>query len=185
MRISFLAKKYSRALFNSLAENQREAALASLKSFQQTLARFDELRVVLLSPVVKSDDKMAVIDVLFERLKGMEKKDAPVSLKNFFKVLIELSRIGLFEEIVASYEAEFLASTGVTFLRVEAARSLSEEESRNLNELLSKSFGKKLKVQLTENRAIIGGLRIWRGDELLDASVVSQLHQVRESLIVQ
>jgi F-type H+-transporting ATPase subunit delta len=86
---------------------------------------------------------------------------------------------------VASFEADFLASTGVTFLRVEAARNLSEEESKNLNELLAKSFGKKLKVQLSENRAIIGGLRIWKGDELIDASVVSQLHQVRESLIVQ
>lgn len=185
MRISFLAKKYSRALFNSLAENQREAALASLKLFQQTLSKFNELRVVLLSPVVKSDDKMAVIDALFDRLKGVEKKDPPASLKNFFHVLIELSRIDIFEEIVASYEAEFLASTGVTFLRVETARKLSAEESAKLTELLSKSFGKKLKVQQSENRAIIGGLRIWKGDELIDASVVSQLHQVRESLIVQ
>ncbi len=185
MRISFLSKKYSRALFNSLAENQREAVLTSLKSFQQALAGFEELRVALLSPVVKSDDKMAVIDVLFDKLKLVEKKEAPVSLKNFFKILIGLSRIDLFEEIVASFEADFLASTGVTFLRVEAARNLSEEESKNLNELLAKSFGKKLKVQLSENRAIIGGLRIWKGDELIDASVVSQLHQVRESLIVQ
>jgi F-type H+-transporting ATPase subunit delta len=185
MRISFLAKKYSRALFNSLAENQREGALASLKALQQTLFRFAELRMVLLSPVVKSDDKMSVINVMFERLKGEEKKDPPATLKNFFKVLIELSRVELFEEIVASYEAEFLASTGVTFLRVETARGLSEEELGKLNELLSRSFGKKLKVQLSENRAIIGGLRIWKDDELIDASVISQLHQVRESLIVQ
>jgi F-type H+-transporting ATPase subunit delta len=141
--------------------------------------------MVLLSPVVKSDDKMSVINVMFERLKGEEKKDPPATLKNFFKVLIELSRVELFEEIVASYEAEFLASTGVTFLRVETARGLSEEELGKLNELLSRSFGKKLKVQLSENRAIIGGLRIWKDDELIDASVISQLHQVRESLIVQ
>lgn len=185
MRVSFLAKKYSRALFNSLAENQREAALTSLKLFQQTLASFKELRVILISPVVKSDDKMSVIEVLFDKLKAAEKKDPPAGLKNFFKVLIELSRIDLFDEIVASYESEFLASTGVTFLRVETARPLSEEESVKLNELLSKSFGKKLKVQLSENRSIIGGLRIWKDDELIDASVVSQLHQVRESLIVQ
>jgi F-type H+-transporting ATPase subunit delta len=185
MRISFLAKKYSRALFNSLAESQREAALASLRSFQQALAKFDELRSILLSPVVKSDDKMVVIDVMFDKLKGAEKEESPASLRNFFKVLIELSRVDLFEEIVASYEAEFLASTGVTFLRVEVARNLSVDEAKDLNDLLSKSFGKKLKVQLSENRGIIGGLRIWKGDELIDASVVSQLQQVRESLIVQ
>ena len=185
MRVSSLAKKYTRALFDSLIESEREGVLALLKSFEQVFSKFEEIRFVLLSPVLKSEDKMTAVDLILDRISQESKRKAPDAVRNFFKILIKLSRFGLFVEIVASFEADVLASTGVTFLRVETARSLSEEEERNLTEMLSKSFGKKLKVQLSENRAIIGGLRIWRGDELIDASVVNQLHQVRESLIVQ
>jgi F-type H+-transporting ATPase subunit delta len=185
MRISSLAKRYSRALFDSFSDNQRGGVLSVLKSFLQIFNTFEEIRFALLSPVVTVENKLAVVDIVLKECDRADLKESPEALRNFFKVLLDSARIPIFEQIVAAFEVDVLAASGVTFLRIESARSLSEDEAKNLMDILGASFGKKIKMQLSENQSIIGGLRIWKGDELIDASVINQLQQVRDSLIVQ
>ena len=65
---------------------------------------------------------------------------------------------------------------------ITSAVSLSSEESFRLAEFLKKEFGRALKVQLTIDPQILGGLKIMVGDQMIDQTVVSKLSSIIEKI---
>ncbi|MDR0504385.1 MAG: F0F1 ATP synthase subunit delta, partial [Bifidobacteriaceae bacterium] len=54
-----------------------------------------------------------------------------------------------------------------------------------LEELLSQHYGQSVKANLTIDRAVVGGLTIRLGDDLIDATVLARLGQARRQLATQ
>ena len=65
---------------------------------------------------------------------------------------------------------------------VTSAIELSDTEQRDLTAALSRTFGHELKLQVVVDSALIGGLTVRVGDELIDASVARQLEEARRTL---
>jgi len=65
---------------------------------------------------------------------------------------------------------------------VTSAVELSEDEQRDLEAALGRTFEHEVRLQLVVDPALIGGLTVRVGDELIDASVARQLDEARRKL---
>jgi F-type H+-transporting ATPase subunit delta len=185
MRISYIAKKYSRALLLATSESEHNSLMTTLDELNGLLKQSKELSLALNSPIITTANKTDVIDALLNG--STSKKDATFThkLSRFIRLLMEQNRFNLFNEIVAAFELDILHNKGFKLLKVEVAGDLSEEETSFLNQILTDTFGDKLKINISINSSMVGGLRIWDGDILIDASLINQLNKFKERLLVQ
>jgi len=59
---------------------------------------------------------------------------------------------------------------------------LTDDQAGRLQAGLNALYGRELKVNINVNPTLIGGIRVQVGDEVLDASVVGRLGQLRRQL---
>lgn len=64
---------------------------------------------------------------------------------------------------------------------VESATELTSTESQRVSSDLAKDFGKKLNIRFITNPALLGGLRIKVGDNVLDGSVEGRLDRLSKA----
>jgi F-type H+-transporting ATPase subunit delta len=74
------------------------------------------------------------------------------------------------------------ASEGNADALIESAFALESAQVQELVVALEKKFAVKLKPQVSVNPALIGGVRVTVGDQVLDSSVRAQLDQMRVAL---
>jgi F-type H+-transporting ATPase subunit delta len=59
---------------------------------------------------------------------------------------------------------------------------LTETQASRLQAGLDALYGRELKVNVNVDPALIGGIRVQVGDEVLDASVIARLTELRRQL---
>lgn len=85
--------------------------------------------------------------------------------------------VSRFAELAAKRQQRWIATVGVT-------RPLTEMQAKRLEAGLNSLYGRKLKVNVTVDSGLIGGIRVQVGDEVVDASVVARLGQLHRQLAV-
>lgn len=79
--------------------------------------------------------------------------------------------------------AEIVADqAGFALAKVTAARALSDAQLTKVQVQLEKTFARKLKLSVEIDPAIVGGLRVQLGDEVIDGSVATQLKELQLQL---
>lgn len=66
--------------------------------------------------------------------------------------------------------------------RVSTARPLTESQIEKLRAGLSRAYGKELKLDISVDSSLIGGLRVQVGDEIMDGTVQSRLAQLDRTI---
>ncbi|MFN2465006.1 MAG: F0F1 ATP synthase subunit delta [Candidatus Dormibacteria bacterium] len=102
---------------------------------------------------------------------------------NFLKLLVVGNRTRLIGEIKAEFQRLVDEAEGRVELEVTAALALSTAEQGNITRELSDKVGREVKVNVTVDPSIIGGLIIRRGDHVVDGSVRRRLAEMREELL--
>lgn len=65
---------------------------------------------------------------------------------------------------------------------VVSAADLNSEENLRLQEFLKKEFGKVLKIKLTVDPQVLGGLKIIVGDRMIDQTIAAKLSSLVEKI---
>jgi len=95
---------------------------------------------------------------------------------------VELLR-GEAADVAVSELAELaVARRGEVVAEVTAAADLTDEQSTRLTEVLSRIYAHPVSVQLNVDPAVLGGLLITVGDEVIDGSISSRLGAARSGL---
>ncbi len=165
------SRRYATALFE-VTDKSREA-LDELKVFQAALHLDRGHERFFLSPVVSKDAKLEVI------------QDFKTKLPNIFlflEALIEADRLEVFDGIVEEFQRLSDEKAGELSVELESAMSLSDASLEEIKGLLLDRWKKKLKVKVTVNPELIGGFVARAPGKLLDASVSSQLENLREEV---
>jgi ATP synthase F0 subunit b/ATP synthase F1 delta subunit len=79
------------------------------------------------------------------------------------------------DEAVRELASLAVSRRGEVVAQVRAAAELSEAQATRLNELLTRIYGHPVSLQLDVNPALLGGLTIAVGDEVIDGSLASKL----------
>ncbi len=118
---------------------------------------------------------------LFEALSEVGPKDHNTVIENFITVLQKQNELEHYESIIEAYERLDKEKRGIQPATVTLAREmkLSGELLEELNGLAKK----KLEITTQVDESIIGGVVIRMDDTLIDASVKTQLEQLKNSLL--
>ena len=174
--LSTVARPYSEALF-AVAKADKGGLALWAEQLQRlaNVAAQPDARVVMTDPRLSDSQRVSIflsavqpaVDKYFE---------------NFVALLTTNDRLLLLPQIAKQFEALKDTAEGVAQANITSAFPMSEDQVSQLIALLEPKFGLKLKPHVTVDAALIGGVRVHVGDQVLDTSVQAQLVRMRDTL---
>ena len=177
MKFSGLAARYSKALFEIAKESgQQDKVFAEVRAFSELLDKSPEFKEFLTSPLIRKEDKEASLKA------ALQNAGLSDDTKNFFLLLARKGRIGLFSQILESFQFQTDESHGVTRGQVKSAAILSPNERDEVEKTVSKVTGKRVILSYKEDPALIGGVVAQVGSYTFDDSLSSHLTRLKEEI---
>lgn len=103
--------------------------------------------------------------------------------QRFVALLAENDRVFVLPAIAARFEALRLEAAGIVRVRIESALPMSD--TAGFDDYLEKRLGRKVQSLYEENSALIGGVRVYVNDDVIDASIRGRLDRMAETLTKQ
>ena len=176
MKDAIVAEHYAAALFavarKQAAEQQTAADLQALAAIALASPR---LRQFLASPNIDRPEKKNLVRSVF----GGRISE---TLLNLIFLLIDRSRTGYLPEIAEAYRQMMLAADGVEEMQVITAVPLPEPEAEKIRRVLETRFRKKVALQDIVDPDILAGAIIRGREFLIDGSLKTRLHRLRQEL---
>jgi F-type H+-transporting ATPase subunit delta len=172
--LATIARPYAEALFR-VAKSGNLAAWSDLVSEMAQVASHPDVKALANNP--KLSDQQIV-----ETFSSLLKSNVSPEAQNFIKMLAENGRLTLLPEIAEQFHALKNAQEGAADAEITSAFEMSDAQVKDLVATLEKKFGRKLNPSVAVDPALIGGVRVAVGDEVLDTSVRSKLQQMHVAL---
>jgi F-type H+-transporting ATPase subunit delta len=174
-----VARPYAEALFRVAQAGKESFNLAAWAELVAELAQIGahpEVQAFARNPKASASDIVAAF-------KALVKTPVNTEANNFLAMLVENGRISLLPEIGAQFLALKNAAEGAADAEITSAFELDAAQVSTLIATLEKKFSRKLNPVVTVDPALIGGVRVVVGDEVLDTSVRAKLQQMRVALV--
>lgn len=110
-------------------------------------------------------------------------RDLPLPVSNLVLLLVSRRDTHLLDATVAEFERRAGGEMGLRVAQVKSAVPLTAEEKAALERQLTSRYGQNLSLQYEVDPAILGGLVVRVGDQVIDGSVASKLAALREQLV--
>lgn len=178
--LSTIARPYAHGLMQALKDRN-----AGAEDMAKALESLDVLALISRDPQVAKlvGDPRLTDDQLFALIAKSCEVAFTDEVTKLLSVIIENGRLDALSEIARQFRELKNASAGVADAYVETAFELTQEQLDSLMVSLSQKFpGLQLKPIVSVNPALIGGLTVRVGDQLLDASIRSRLAQMKTTL---
>ena len=151
-----------------------EALENDLFAFNQAVISSHEVQRALSEPQASPAAKIA----LAEKLVPNASEEAKVLIGQAVtqpRGLKVTNLVRRFAELAAKRQQRWIATVSIT-------RPLTETQTSRLQAGLNALYGRELKINMNVDPALIGGIRIQVGDEVVDASVIARLGQLQRQL---
>ena len=174
--ITTIARPYAEALYKAVNANPGEQADASLW--------IDELAAIAADPqlLAFSDSPKATTEQVMGLITGVAKTALPQMATNFLRTVVENGRLNALPSIANQFRALKNAQKGASDALVYSAFPIAADALADVKSALEKRFGRVLNVSVASEPALIGGIRVVVGDEVLDTSVKARLEQMKVAL---
>jgi F-type H+-transporting ATPase subunit delta len=152
-----------------------EAWSRELGRIQETLRQDAALRTILDDPDRSTQDKL-------EQLSHSVPGDLDSQVRKFLGTLLEAGQLGQLDAIQAEFQKLASRRPERTIAQVTTAVPLTTAEEDTLRANLAKRFGSDLEFEFKVDAALIGGVHLRVGDQVIDGSVAGKLASLRDSL---
>lgn len=178
MRQTKVAQRYAKALFDLALETGKvEDIKKDLDLIKGT--RHKELELLLMSPVVPGEKKVAVFQAVFS-------SHVQALTVSFFKLIFEKGRSVAIQDIIEAFIGKYRDMKGIKVAEVTTAVELSAESKAVITRHLENSAilkGKQIELREKVDPSIIGGMVVQVDDQLFDASVKNDLQYIKRQFI--
>jgi F-type H+-transporting ATPase subunit delta len=175
-----IVNRYANALADVVIAPHSEvapaAALAQLRSFYSSASAVPELQAVMASPAVSKERKRAVIRAIADAL-GLSR-----TVVNFLLVLSDRRRWSALHEVIEALDAVLDNHLGFEKAQVKSAYELSDQQRETLTQQLARIAGRNVRLSLSVEPALIGGVTARVGSTVYDGSVRGHLAKMRQDL---
>lgn len=176
MQTTKTARRYAKALMGLAKElDEIESIQKDMELIHGTLDGSNELVLLLKSPVVKSADKERILKEIFS-----DKVTEPTN--RFFSLLVEKDREDQLGGIASAYLKLYDEYKGIQQVEVTVAHNLSEDQQEELSKELEVRTGKTIRMNVTVDESLMGGIQVRMEDTVIDGSVRYKLEELRHLL---
>jgi F-type H+-transporting ATPase subunit delta len=172
-----LAGRYASALFDlARDEKQIDAVGRSLDSLNQALADSREFGQMAASPLVGREEASKA----FAAIAGELKLDPLTS--NFLGVLARNGRKGALPQVIRLFRRLAANHRGETTAEVVSAHPLTDDQVAALKAKLKSRAGRDVTIEARTDPAILGGVIVKLGSEMIDASLKTKLNRLAQAM---
>jgi F-type H+-transporting ATPase subunit delta len=176
MKQNEISRRYVRAVFELVTDaKQRETILNELRVLAKCFAD-KEITEFITSPMVSPDKKLECIR------KPLEGKGLNENTENLVLLLAQKNRLGLFEDLVKSYQDELDKANGVVRGVAKSSANLDQAECKQIEKKISEYLKKNVILDFAMDPKLVGGIVATVGSHTFDDSLSSYLRRLKENL---
>jgi F-type H+-transporting ATPase subunit delta len=173
-----LASRYAKSLMDiAVEQNSVAAVLNDLKLLDATCRQSRDFAVMLRSPVVKADKKLAVFNAIF----GGQVNNLTMM---FVTLMTQKGREEYLQEIVQAFIAQYNEMNHIKVVKLTTASPVNDKvKDAILGKVARALEGNTIDLRTEVKPELIGGFVLEVEDKLFDASVRRDLNDIRTSLL--
>ncbi len=173
--LATLARPYAAAVFKRAKETQATAKWSQSLAFMSAVLTNGDISVVVDNPKV---NKHRLSALMLDICQGHVNEEN----QNFLKLLVQNNRLRLLPYIARLFEAYKAEDEGYVEVEVLTAYALSKETKHDLSATLEKILGKKIHMNVSVDKSLIGGVLVRAGDRVIDGSIRGRLQHMHKAL---
>ena len=172
-----LAGRYALALFELAREAKAlDSVAASLATLKAALAESTDLKALTQSPLIGREAAAKAITAVAASLKLDDLTTKTLG------VLAHNRRLGQLSKVIRDYGTLLSAHKGETRAEVTSAFPLSKTQVTALSKQLKSRTGRDMALDLTVDPAIMGGLVVKMGSQMIDGSLRTRLNSLAQAM---
>lgn len=173
--MSLAVKRYAVALLDVCCEeNCQEELYSQFKLLYDRMKADREFERLVTENILSSQEKK---DMLISVL-----KDGNRYLISFLKTLIDRGRMDELEEMFLEFERGCKERKNILEAEAVTAIEMTEEQIEQVKKELGEKYGKTIVLKTKVDPSIIGGMVLYVGNEMLDASVRAKFEGLKKQL---
>ena len=172
-----IAARYATALFELAREGKELAALeANVDALDAAIHVSSDFRDLIQSPIYSRSAQGAAIAAIAEKM-GLT-----AVVANTLKLMAAKRRLFVLPHLLVALRGLIADEKGEVTAEVRAATALSAAQEKKLAATLKGSVGKDVKMNITVDESLIGGLIVKVGSKMIDTSIRSKLMSLQNSM---
>ena len=173
--LSTLARPYAKAAFEYAVEAKDLQSWSEGLALAASVAQQSEVVELLSSPSATADQQASA-------LKDICADELSVTGQNFISILSENRRLQLLPQISQQFEVMKANLEKAVDVDVATASELDAAQQKSLSDALSAKLERKVNLQVSVDKNLLGGAVIRAGDTVIDGSIRGRLTKLAESL---
>ncbi|MBA3676884.1 MAG: F0F1 ATP synthase subunit delta [Sphingosinicella sp.] len=172
-----LAGRYATALFGlARDEKQLETVAASLAALKRALGESEDFQALIASPLISRDEAARAVAATAKAMK------LDTTTTSFLGVLSGNRRLAELGSIIRAFDMLLSAHRGETTAEVTSAHPLTDDQVAALKTNLKSRLGRDVAVDLAVDPAILGGLVVKVGSQMIDGSIRTKLNSLAQAM---
>ena len=170
-----IAEVYARSLFEVAREQGKlDAVREQLGQFADALDAERELATFFFSPYFSTQEKADALERVLV--------DADETVVNFLGLLIERHRMPAVFRVRRRLDALWEHENRVLPVHITSATQLDEETVKRIGDRIGEETGQRIELTAQVEPAILGGIVLRVGNQILDASIRARLDRLRRQV---
>ena len=175
MKESRASIRYAKALLRlSVEQNTLEDSYNDMVLLYNLCLESKDLSLLLKSPIVKTDHKQKIFDQIFGN------KTSKTGMA-FIKIILAKKREYILAEIAKGFIGLYKTHKNIETATVTTAAPISEDLKTKIISYIKTNTKKKVELEEVVDKKIIGGAIIRMAGKQLDASISSEISELRQT----
>lgn len=167
-----VGRRYAEAIYEiAVSTNKIKEIHEALNQLMELYGENKEFKTFITHPLIELDEKKKVLGEIF--------KSSGEDILNIVYYILDKKRIENIRNITAEYLKIYYERNHILDVEATFATEPSEAQKDKLIANLEKKTGKKVKLAIKIDRAILGGGIIKIGDTIIDGSIRKELEAIK------
>ena len=174
---SGIAARYATAIFELARDAKKLPAVEKdFDALAAALEGSDALRDLISSPVYSREDMVSAIAAIAKKMKLSKDVTSTLGL------MASKRRLFVLPSLITTVKAMIAEEKGEVTAEVTAAKALTKAQQDKLAKTLAATVGKDVKVTVSVDETLIGGLIVKVGSKMIDSSIRSKLSNLQNAM---
>lgn len=175
MKGTKVAARYAKALLELAVERKSvDSVLGDMQFLLQVNNEARDFELLIASPIVKADKKMAIFKQIFEQFEELT--------MSFVELITKNGREAYLPAIAEAFEAQVKEHKGIVPMTLVSAAPLDAKTKDAIVAKVQSGVNGTLEITEVIDEELIGGFVVKMGDVQVDASVASQFNNLKQRL---